>query len=145
GYSRPGWLRCEQFGAGMITGWGSHHFDIMNWGMDTVGTGPVEVFARAEFPAPGLLWDVHGPYNVELKYENGVKVFVSDKYPNGVRFVGSEGWIFVTRGDYTATANDPVSGTGTRPLEASDPRILSSQIGPSETKLYVSEDQHGNF
>src|SRR5690606_17462019 len=24
-YDRPGWLRCEQFGAGMITGWGSHH------------------------------------------------------------------------------------------------------------------------
>ena len=23
--SRPGWLRCEQFGAGMITGWGAHH------------------------------------------------------------------------------------------------------------------------
>ena len=27
GYDRPGWLRCEQFGAGMITGWGSHHID----------------------------------------------------------------------------------------------------------------------
>lgn len=27
-YSRPGWLRCEQFGAGMITGWGTHHVDI---------------------------------------------------------------------------------------------------------------------
>ena len=27
GYDRPGWLRCEQFGAGMITGWGSHHVD----------------------------------------------------------------------------------------------------------------------
>lgn len=27
GYDRPGWLRCEQFGAGMITGWGAHHID----------------------------------------------------------------------------------------------------------------------
>jgi len=26
-YSRPGWLRDEQFGAGMITGWGAHHLD----------------------------------------------------------------------------------------------------------------------
>src|SRR4029453_5323408 len=25
GYGRPGWLRCEQFGGGMITGWGSPH------------------------------------------------------------------------------------------------------------------------
>ncbi len=26
-FDRPGWLRCEQFGAGMITGWGAHHVD----------------------------------------------------------------------------------------------------------------------
>ena len=38
---RPGWLRCEQFGAGMITGWGQHHFDSAAWGMDTELTGPV--------------------------------------------------------------------------------------------------------
>ncbi|WP_204267626.1 hypothetical protein, partial [Escherichia coli] len=31
---RPGWLRMEQFGAGMITGWGAHHVDIAHWGMD---------------------------------------------------------------------------------------------------------------
>ena len=36
GYGRPGWLRCEQFGAGMITGWGAHHIDTAHWGMNTV-------------------------------------------------------------------------------------------------------------
>ena len=40
GYDRPGWLRCEQFGAGMITGWGAHHIDSAHWGMDTEYTGP---------------------------------------------------------------------------------------------------------
>ncbi|MCB0674312.1 MAG: Gfo/Idh/MocA family oxidoreductase, partial [Saprospiraceae bacterium] len=34
-FSRPGWLRCEQFGAGMITGWGAHHIDTAHWGMGT--------------------------------------------------------------------------------------------------------------
>ena len=39
-FSRPGWLRCRQFGAGMITGWGAHHFDIVNWGLGTDAYGP---------------------------------------------------------------------------------------------------------
>jgi Oxidoreductase family, NAD-binding Rossmann fold/TAT (twin-arginine translocation) pathway signal sequence len=30
-FDRPGWLRCEQFGAGMITGWGAHHVDSAHW------------------------------------------------------------------------------------------------------------------
>ncbi|MFB0946625.1 MAG: Gfo/Idh/MocA family oxidoreductase, partial [Spirosomataceae bacterium] len=35
GYGRPGWLRLEKYGAGMITGWGQHHYDSAAWGMDT--------------------------------------------------------------------------------------------------------------
>src|SRR3954452_19689840 len=54
GYDRPGWLRCEQFGAGMITGWGAHHIDSAHWGMDTEYTGPVEIWGTAEFPKSGL-------------------------------------------------------------------------------------------
>ena len=42
GYDRPGWLRCEQFGAGMITGWGAHHVDSAHWGMNTEFTGPID-------------------------------------------------------------------------------------------------------
>ena len=53
-FGRPGWLRCEQFGAGMITGWGQHHFDSAAWGMDTELTGPVSVEAVAQFPKSGL-------------------------------------------------------------------------------------------
>ena len=69
-FSRPGWLRCEQFGAGMITGWGAHHVDTAHWGIGTEYTGPVEVEATAEFPTSGL-WNVHGPFEVKAKYENG--------------------------------------------------------------------------
>ena len=71
GYDRPGWLRCEQFGAGMITGWGAHHIDSAHWGMDTEHTGPIEVWGAAEFPTQGL-WDVHGPFRTEALYANGV-------------------------------------------------------------------------
>ena len=31
GYTRPGWLRHEAHCLGMITGWGSHHYDTMHF------------------------------------------------------------------------------------------------------------------
>ena len=143
--ARPGWLRCEQFGAGMITGWGQHHFDSAAWGMNTELTGPLSVEAVAQFPKSGL-WDVHGDFMSKAEYKNGVTMLTSGGYPNGIRYEGTDGWIFVTRGNYTASPSDPVqAGNNTKALEASDPKILTSVIGPNETHLYVSEDQHGNW
>jgi predicted dehydrogenase len=145
GYGRPGWLRCEQFGAGMITGWGAHHIDSAHWGMDTEYTGPVEIWGTAEFPKKGL-WDVHGDFKTEAAYANGVKMIVSGEYPNGIKFEGSEGWIFVSRGNEAVTASDPVARLkDSRALAASDPKIITSVIGPDEVHLYESKDHHGNW
>jgi myo-inositol 2-dehydrogenase/D-chiro-inositol 1-dehydrogenase len=126
-YDRPGWLRCEQFGAGMITGWGAHHIDIAHWAMDTEYSGPVGVEAIALFPKKGL-WDVHGPYHVKMSYANGVDVYISEKYPNGVRFIGERGWIWVTRGSYSA----------------SNPEWLKAGISDNEIHLHASpnNDHH---
>jgi myo-inositol 2-dehydrogenase/D-chiro-inositol 1-dehydrogenase len=142
---RPGWLRCEQFGAGMITGWGQHHFDSAAWGMDTELTGPISIEAVAQFPKSGL-WDVHGDFMSIAEYSNGVTMLTSGGYPNGVRYEGTEGWIFVTRGSYTASPSDPVSKTeNNKALDASDPAILTSKIQENEIHLYVSEEQHENW
>ena len=144
-YSRPGWLRCEQFGAGMITGWGAHHLDTMNWALGTEYTGPVEVEADAEFPKSGL-WDVHGAFLVNGKFASGTTFQVSDKFPNGVKFEGDEGWIFVTRGNYAATASDPVTQSdNAKALDASDPKILSVKLKSSDFRLKVSEEQHKDW
>lgn len=145
--SRPGWLRCEQFGAGMITGWGAHHIDIGHWGMGTEYSGPIEISGRAEFPKEGL-WTVHGIFRTEALYENGVNMIVTNELPNGVKFMGSEGWIWVTRGKYSVTGSDPGGAEDDEDIksfDASDPRLLKSQIGPDEIHLYDSPDQHGNW
>lgn len=144
--SRPGWLRSEQFGAGMITGWGSHHIDIAHWGMGTELSGPLEAEGRATFPTTGL-WDVHGDFEVEMRYPGGVLMQISGKNPNGVRFEGPEGWIFVSRGNVGVTASDPGAAGGkvNKAFQASDPKILQSVIGPNEIRLYESPEQHTNW
>jgi predicted dehydrogenase len=145
GYGRPGWLRCEQFGAGMITGWGAHHLDSAHWGMDTEYTGPIEVWGKAEFPTSGL-WDVHGPFRTEAVYANGVTMIVSGEFPNGIKFEGTEGWIFVSRGNEAVTASDPGARLkDARALASSNPAIITSVIGPDEIHLYESTDHHGNW
>jgi len=144
-YGRPGWLRCEQFGAGMITGWGQHHYDSAAWGMNTEYTGPVSVEAVAQFPQSGL-WDVHGDFMVKAEYANGITMYTSGGYPNGIRYEGSEGWIFVSRGNYVASTSDPVAqASSAKALDASDPKILSSEIKEHEIHLYRSDNQHGNW
>jgi hypothetical protein len=144
-FSRPGWLRCEQFGAGMITGWGAHHVDTAHWGMNTEYTGPIEIWGTAEFPTHGL-WNVHGKFLTHAIYANGVTMDISGDFPNGIKFYGSDGWIFVTR-DEMVTPTDPGGKpvAPPQPLVASNPKILDSVIGPDEIHLYKSNDQHGNW
>jgi len=145
GYGRPGWLRCEQFGAGMITGWGAHHIDSAHWGMGTELTGPVEIWGTAEFPARGL-WNVHGPFKTEAVYADGVRMTVSGDFPNGIKFIGTDGWIFVSRGNEAVTASDPVERLkDPQALAASDPAILMSVIGPREIHLTESTEHHLNW
>lgn len=141
--ARPGWLRCEQFGAGMITGWGAHDIDVAQWGMGTELSGPLEVEATAEFPKEGL-WNVHGPFRVKARYAGGIVVRIDDKTPSSVRFVGEDGWILVSRGTYVATPSDPKSkAANIKALSASDPGILEYAFKDGDPRSHVSpKDDH---
>ena len=114
-YDRPGWLRCEQFGAGMITGWGAHHLDIAQWGMGLEHSGPVAVEATAEFPRKGL-WDVHGSFHVTARYPNGAIMYVGTSIrtesSSSARTAGSGSRAARTRpGDQRrASPRQPVAG-----------------------------------
>ncbi len=168
-FGRPGWLRCEQFGAGMITGWGTHHIDIAHWGMgieydpitepfssDAAApakkhpyTGPVEITAHAEFPKPGSgLWDVHGTYEIAAKYADGAMMYISDKKPIGVKFIGENGWLWVTRGGFVPGSDDPKRiAENKKTIDASDPAILTAAFGPNDIRLHASprNDHHRDW
>ncbi|HTD96072.1 MAG TPA: Gfo/Idh/MocA family oxidoreductase [Edaphobacter sp.] len=143
-FDRPGWLRMEQFGAGMITGWGAHHVDTAHWGMNTEYTGPVEIWGTAEFPTHGL-WDVHGKFLTHAIYANGITMDISGDFPNGIKWYGTKGSLFVTRDEQASPTSKPGDKVKIEPLVASDPKILDSVIGPDEIHLETSPEHHGNW
>lgn len=141
GFSRPGWLRNESFCLGMITGWGSHHYDTMHWALNLESSGPSRVEGTADFPT-NKIWNVHGAYDVKLTYPGDIRVHVSDKHNNGLKFFGDDGWIWVTR-DGQATASDPKSGKTMPPLDASDKRLLDPK--GLKVELPRSDSHHKNW
>ena len=43
-------------------------------------------------------------YDCTAIYANGVEMNISSKHPGGTKWIGENGWIFVTRGETTASA-----------------------------------------
>ncbi len=129
GYGRPGWLQIEGYCRGMITGWGSHMNDIAQWGHGTDRDSCVtSIQATAEFPDRGL-FDVHTTFRAEAHYADGVQLVQETGGPAGVRFEGTDGWIFVRRGG----------------IEAGPATILEETISADELHLPVSSDHYRNF
>jgi myo-inositol 2-dehydrogenase/D-chiro-inositol 1-dehydrogenase len=141
GYDRPGWLRNDAYCLGMITGWGAHHYDILHWALDCELSGPSRIEGKADFPK-NKIWNVHGAYRIELTYPGGVQVTVSDKFPNGLKFIGDEGWIFVSRGS-VATKDPAVKRGRLRPLDASDDKLFDPQ--GMKVELPRCEEHHLNW
>ena len=142
-YGRPGWLRCESYCLGMITGWGSHHFDTLHWALDLDNSGPSRVEARAEFPPRNAIWNVHGAYDIDLTYPGNIRVSVSDKHPNGLKFIGDDGWVWVTREGQTTSSDPKSSAADLPPLDASDSRLLDPK--GLKVELPRSSSHHKNW
>jgi hypothetical protein len=59
---------------------------------------------------------------------------------------GTEGWVFVSRGNENVTGSGPVAKLkDAQARSASDPKIMTSVIGPDEIHLYESKEHHGNW
>ena len=118
----------SDYSGGQMLNWGSHHVDIAQWGHGTDRTGPVEVVGTGQYPADGL-YDNPVTYSVDYRYEDGVTLNCSTSNRNGVRFEGTEGWVFVTRGL----------------IDAQPKSLLNAVIGSNEIRLYDSGSHKGNF
>jgi hypothetical protein len=125
-----GWMLCYDYTVGFQSGWGQHDIDIAQWGNGTDHTGPVEVEGRATFPKEGLN-DTAVTWHTEYVYANGIHlIFTSDnENPHGIRFEGTDGWIFV---DLRVLQADPVS-------------LLNVSLKSSDVELYSSNSHHKDF
>ncbi|MDQ3815167.1 MAG: Gfo/Idh/MocA family oxidoreductase, partial [Armatimonadota bacterium] len=115
------------YSGGQVTNWGAHDLDIAQWGNGTDLSGPTEIEGTGEFPREGL-YNTATKVDVRFKYANGVELTFQTG-PSGVRFEGTEGWVYVNRGT----------------LDAEPKSILTSVIGPNEIHLYDSRNHWGNF
>jgi predicted dehydrogenase len=129
------------YSGGPVTDWGAHHNDIARWGIGS--DGPVAVEAKVVTgPIPGG-YTTPSEYEAVLTWANGVKQIVKttvDDTPygsvinrngqrNGVKFEGTDGWIWVNREDF----------------QASDDNLLYTPLPDNAVRLEVSGDHMKNF
>ena len=129
------------YSGGTMTDWGAHHMDIGYWAVGLKAPTKVEGRPYSQ-PIPGG-YTTFGEYEVRFEYENGVIYHVkttADDSPfgavinpegqrNGIRFEGTDGWIWVSRED----------------INASDRELLRAPLPDDAEHLYVSNDHRGNF
>ena len=109
------WRWYKEMGGGFTTDWGAHMFDIAQWGLGMDRNGPVEASPIGD-----------GTEFMSFKYANGVVMTsepFDEKLTKGVKFLGENDWIEVSRGYFNA----------------SDPKFFAPKVevteGPYETKI----------
>lgn len=117
------WRDYKPFGGGMITDWGAHMFDIIQWALDQDHSGPT-LFTPPSSPAESGL---------TYTYDNGIKV-THTKWGDGnneIQFIGSEGRLEVSRSYLRTYPNKALADT---PLKDSDTQ-----------RVYNSENHHEDW
>ncbi len=90
------WRWYKETGGGLMTDWGAHMFDIAQWGLSMDRSGPVEIIPAS------------GDSPLTYKYATGTEMLLTKfgEARAGVKFVGENGWIDVSRGTYDTSIKD---------------------------------------
>ncbi len=125
------WWRFNlDFGGGEMTDRGAHVIDLAQLGNGSDHTGPIQISGNGKALGGGP-FNSFFDYSLECLYANGVRMTIENKGPRGVKFEGSDGWIFIAihGGDLSA---EPAS-------------LLQEKIGRDEIHLGRSPGHHKNF
>ncbi len=125
------WRHNWDFSGGMITDWGAHHLDIVQWALDMDNSGPIAIEnVKATLPPQTDLYNTPPEYAFEIVYANGVRVSVSNKHAEGIRFDGEGGKSLFVKRDK---------------LEFKPDTLRTEKIRDGEIRLYESKVQEYNF
>jgi predicted dehydrogenase len=129
------------YAGGPVTDWGAHHNDIARWAIGQ--DGPIEVEAKATVGPIVGGYTTCKEFEATLMYANDIRQIVKTTTAdspfggildpkgqrNGIRFTGTEGWIWVNRGD----------------LSASKEEIYMTPLPANSLKLEESNNHMANF
>ena len=127
----------SDYSGGKMTDWGAHHNDIAQWGIGADGSGPVKVKGTGKYHENGP-HDVPGGFDVQYTYAGGVELHCHSGGENGIKFTGSDGWVFVSRGRIELQLGDK----NWKKYED-----ITKEFNPDSfaTKLYKSQHHHNNW
>lgn len=129
------------YSGGTMTDWGAHHMDIGYWAIGL--PAPIHIESKSLATPVRGGYTAISEYEVKFTYANGVVFNVrttADDSPfgavinpagqrNGIRFEGTDGWIWVNRDE----------------IKATDRELLSTPLPEGAERLYFSNDHKGNF
>jgi predicted dehydrogenase len=133
-----------EYSGGTMTDWGAHHNDIAYWAIGLLAPSQVESTRLSE-PVPGGYTTI-ADYAVRYTYANGIGLNINsteddtpygaaknpknpDARRNGIRFEGTDGWIWVNR--------DGIS--------ASDPQLVATALPANAARIEPGIAHMGNF
>lgn len=130
-----------EYSGGTMTDWGAHHNDIAYWAIGLLAPNKVESKHFTD-PIPGG-YNAFAEYEVNYTYENGVRLQINTTkddsiygqhlnpkgQANGIRFEGTDGWLWVNRDE----------------IKASNPDIIKAPLPADAIRLSQSKNHMGNF
>jgi glucose-fructose oxidoreductase len=128
--------RCEPCGTywiydysiGYLGGWGAHPLDIMVWACESDLAGPYEIEGTGVIPKEGL-YDTVYHWDMKGRFADGVKFAFTPIDGDLTKFIGSEGWLAISRGG----------------LDAEPKSLLQLKLGPGDAHLPESIRHDQNF
>ena len=125
-----GWMAFTSWSGGMMTSWGTHEIDLVQWALGMDRSGPSEIKPLGQ----GLTCPL------EYTYPNGIVVRFGDGPQGGAVFVGAEGTVTVVEG--VATYDPPELGAR---APANDPALFRGAAAPIHTRQWLQcvRDRHG--